>query len=212
VSGGSFLPLFDAEYAGLLRLRAGTFRRVFELLEAKGKSRYSIVETGSVRTAGNWADGQSTLLFDRFVNHWDGIVQSVDIDPETCERLRGQVSEKVVLNCADSVAFLGALGRKGALEIDLLYLDSFDLDWRNPHPSALHHLYELCAVMPLLASGTLVVVDDSPRHGAVVRREGRVRPIKDFGVWGKGGYVAEYFGRIGCAPVIEGYQHGWIMP
>jgi hypothetical protein len=34
----------------------------------------------------------------------------------------------------------------------------------------------------------------------------------DGGVWGKGGYVAEFFAGLGCEPVVQGYQHAWIMP
>lgn len=213
MSGKSFLPVFDAEYAGLLGLRAGTFRRMFEILEGTGKPGYSIVETGCARAEGNWkGDGQSTLLFDRFVNHWAGSVRSVDIDEASCARLRGRVSAKVSIHCSDSVRYLGDLSRGGKLDIDLLYLDSFDLDWRNPHPSSLHHLLELCAAMPLLARGTLVVVDDSPRQWAVAVKDSKAELVQDCGIWGKGGYVAEFFSRIGCEPVIEGYQHGWIVP
>ena len=213
MAGKSFLPLFDAEFAGRLRLRSETFRKAFEILEAMGKSRYSIVETGCARAEGNWhGDGQSTILFDRFVNHWDGQVHTVDVDNEACARLRARVSGKVTVTCADSVAYLGELQRSGDLGIDLLYLDSHDLDWRNSHPAALHHLHELCAAMPLLASGTLVVVDDTAKCQALVTSQGREMIVHDFGVTGKGGYVAEFFTKIGCAPVIEGYQHGWILP
>ena len=211
--GKSFLPVFDAEYAERLGIRAETFRRMFEILEDMKKPEYAIVETGCARTEGNWkGDGQSTLLFDRFVNHWGGRVQTVDIDEGSCGRLRGQVSEKVSINCSDSVRYLGNLGRGEKPAIDLLYLDSYDLEWRNPHPSSLHHLLELCAVMPLLARGTLVVVDDSPRQWAVAVKDSKASLVQDCGIGGKGGYVAEFFSRIGCDPVIEGYQHGWIMP
>jgi len=77
----SFLPVYDAEYAEKLGLRGETFRRIFEILEAMEKSSYTIVETGCARKQDNWGgDGQSTLLFDRFVNHWGGSVRTVDIN------------------------------------------------------------------------------------------------------------------------------------
>lgn len=213
MAGTSFLPIFDAEYAEKLGLRGETFRQAFEILEAMEKSSYSIVETGCARTENNWSqDGQSTILFDRFVSHHDGAVLTVDIDNDACTRLRRRVSGKVTVNCSDSIAYLRSLAVAGGLDIDLLYLDSHDLDWRNPHPAALHHLHELCAIMPLLASGTLVVVDDTARNQALVRFKGREMIVHDYGVAGKGGYVAEFFSKIGCAPVIQGYQHGWIMP
>lgn len=209
----SFLPVYDAEYAEKLGLRGETFRKAFEILEAMEKSSYNIVETGCARSESNWSqDGQSTLLFDRFVNHWDGAVRTVDINQAACTWLRGKASGKVTITCSDSVAYLRELSRSDELNVDFLYLDSYDLDWRNPHPAALHHLHELCAIMPLLASGTLVVVDDTARNQARVQFKGQEMIVHDFGVAGKGGYVAEFFSKIGCAPVIEGYQHGWIMP
>ena len=213
MAGASFLPIFDAEYADKLGMRGETMRQVFEILEAMEKSAYTIVETGCARSQDNWrGDGQSTILFDRFVNHSDGSVLTVDINREACDWLRGKVSGKVSVACLDSVVFLRELVRYDQLKIDLLYLDSFDLDWRNPHPSALHHLHELCAIMPRLARGSLVVVDDSPRSVAMAQFKGKQKVIRDHGVSGKGSYVAEFFARIGCAPVIEGYQHGWLMP
>jgi len=213
VAQTSFLPVYDAEYAEKLGLRGETFRKAFEILEAMEKSSYNIVETGCARSESNWSqDGQSTLLFDRFVNHWDGAVRTVDINQAACTWLRGKASGKVTITCSDSVAYLRELSRSDELNVDFLYLDSYDLDWRNPHPAALHHLHELCAIMPLLASGTLVVVDDTARNQARVQFKGQEMIVHDFGVAGKGGYVAEFFSKIGCAPVIEGYQHGWIMP
>lgn len=212
MAGKSFISIYDAEYADKLGLRGETFRKAFEILEAMDKGRYSIVETGCARKDDWSQDGQSTLLFDRFVNHWDGAVRTVDIEQKACAYLRERVSAKVSVTCGDSVAYLRSLQQGEPLDIDLLYLDSYDLDWRNPHPAALHHLHELCAVMPLLASGTLVMVDDTARSQAFITLKGREMIVHDFGVAGKGGYVAEFFAKIGCAPVIEGYQHGWIMP
>jgi len=213
VAGRSFLPVFDAEFAERLGVRGESMRRVFELLEAVPRPAYTIVETGCARVADNWrGDGQSTILFDRFVNHWDGSVLSVDIDAQACDALRGRVSGKVSVACLDSVVFLRELLRHDQLRIDLLYLDSYDLDWRNPHPSALHHLHELCAIMPLLRSGCLVVVDDAPRNLAMAPFKGKKTIVRDHGVAGKGTYVAEFFARLGCSPAVEGYQHGWVFP
>jgi hypothetical protein len=116
------------------------------------------------------------------------------------------------VTCSDSIAYLAQLVRAGDLSIDLLYLDSYDLDWADPHPAALHHLQELCAIMPLLASGTLIMVDDTARTQAMVTLKAGSWVLHDFGLSGKGVYVADYFSKIGCVPAIEGYQYGWIVP
>lgn len=78
----TFFEQFEAQWAPRLGRRRATFRRAFEFLAAKQQATYSIVETGCARTAESWeGDGQSTLLFDRFVNALGGSVLSVDIDP-----------------------------------------------------------------------------------------------------------------------------------
>ena len=46
--------------------------------------------------------------------------------------------------------------------IDLLNLDSYDVDFKNPNDSAMHHLKELLAAAPLISKDTLILVDDSP--------------------------------------------------
>jgi hypothetical protein len=81
--------------------------------------------------------------------------------------------------------------------VDLLYLDSFDVDWDDPHPSALHHLHELCAAMPALKPGAIVAVDDH------LGEQGRL---------GKSKYIVPFMDSIGAAVLFEAYQIGWRMP
>lgn len=189
----SFLPVYDARFGPRLQHRARTFRAVFERLEAAGpRNDYRIVETGCLREPGNWGgDGQSTALFDAFVSHHGGRVQSVDLDPVAVRAARSVVGPRTDVRCADSLEFLWAL-EPGP--IDLLYLDSFDVDWSNPHPSSLHHLSELCAALPKLLPGALIVVDD------------------DCGGRGKGRYVRGFMESVGIAPFFDEYQVGWVLP
>ena len=46
--------------------------------------------------------------------------------------------------------------------VDLVYLDSYDLDPAAPTPAALHGLAELDAIRPALRDGALLLVDDTP--------------------------------------------------
>ena len=78
--------------------------------------------------------------------------------------------------------------------IDLLYLDSLDLDWANPHESALHHLKELCAASTMLREGSLVFVDDN--QSSV----------------GKGMYIRQYMTQIRAKQVWDNYLIGFVMP
>jgi FkbM family methyltransferase len=192
----AFLDRFDRERAPRLGLRASTFRRVFEELESQRRDFYTFVETGVGHAAASDGSpghfgihGQATLLFDEFVNAHDGIVYSIDLSAEHCERAARWVSGKVRILCHDSVAFLA--GFDPPTRIDCLYLDSVDVDWSDPHPSALHHMAELCAILPRLGEGCLVIADDTP------------------GEAGKGGYLVELMQRIGARKLFNEYQIGW---
>jgi hypothetical protein len=189
----SFLPIYDQHYARLLGKRRAGFRRIFEILEQKLQSSYLIIETGCARWEGNWeGDGQSTLMWDHFVRTFKGDVCTVDLDPKACKMAQSHVSQSTHIWNMDSVKFLWHF--QPPQPIDLLYLDSFDLDLKNPHPSALHHIKELCAIMPKLRKGTLVAVDDNFPNGP-----------------GKGVYVAEFMANIGVPLVINDYQLAWIL-
>lgn len=153
-----------------------------------------IVETGCARQEDNFeGDGMSTTIFDTFVDYHGGEFYSVDINPENV-RFAVSKSKKAKISCSDSVKFLHQQAKVWTSQnrkIDLLYLDSFDFDMSNPHPSSLHHIFELTAIMPCLKEGTMICVDDN------------------FGTIGKGGYVKEFMDLLGCQREYDGYQWVW---
>jgi len=105
----SFLhSIYDIEYYPLLDFRRDSFRRVFESLEGNfGRGRdVVIVETGTTSNDKNWPfSGQSTLLFDRYLNYQgnEGRLYSVDLDASSCEISRSMTSVKVDVHTGDSV-------------------------------------------------------------------------------------------------------------
>ena len=137
-------------------------------------------------------DGLSTILFDEYLNYRDGKIISVDIDPQVVSFAASKISSKAELICSDSVSYLYNLSKQETPKLDLLYLDSFDLSWDKPHPSSLHHVKELLAVMHKVTPGTLIVVDDNNR-GA-----------------GKGQYIADFMENTGKVKYFDEYQIGWI--
>lgn len=152
-----------------------------------------IVETGCARqetTIEAWqGDGMSTLIFDSFVGSNCGSLNSVDISPDAVNFALSKItSNRSKVACEDSVAFLHKFDQK----IDLLYLDSYDLDPANPHPSTMHHIYELLAVSKCLKKGTMIVVDDNLSEEI-----------------GKGKYIAEYLSKIDVPMIYSGYQQIW---
>lgn len=189
----SFLEHLDKKFSKKLARRAKTFRRIFELLEKKNQDYYLIVETGCARVANNFAgDGMSTVLFDEFVNYHDGRVVSVDINKSHCLTAQSLTSNKTKVYCEDSISFLWKYNPP--VPVDLLYLDSFDINFNKPHPAMLHHLKEFCAISKRLKESTLVVVDDNESKKS-----------------GKGAYIAELLDQVGYKRFIDDYQIGWIL-
>jgi hypothetical protein len=188
---------FDEQYRRFFRprlaRRAEGFDVLFQSLQALGRS-LLVVETGSLRLPGNWeGDGQSTFMFDALVRASGGVLFSVDVTNESVDSARKVCSSAAQLIANDSVSALHALTQIVSKPIDLLYLDSFDLDPKNPLPSAIHHALELTAVRPLIGPGTIICIDD---YG--VGSSG-----------GKGMIVDRFLSNIRAKVLYSGYQKIW---
>jgi hypothetical protein len=172
--------------------RGPAFDNITAHLETLGRD-VIIVETGCLREEGNWGgDGQSTLVWDAFVNYQGGQVFSVDLDVKAAALANSLTSDKTRVEANDSLAYLLHLATLG-LSVDLLYLDSYDIDWSQPEPSMQHHVKELDAAWPMLKPGTVVAVDDNlPKVG-------------------KGYLVAQVAKREGWTVLAEGYVLAWIV-
>jgi Methyltransferase domain len=199
----------------LLGHRAESFAKMFEHLDTFDRP-VGIVETGCTRQPGNWqGDGNSTLLFDRYAQtHESSTVASVDISAEATRICRTLVSKCVVVHEGDSVKFLRRLAdrpRGADPGIDLLYLDSFDLNTADTLPSALHHMKELLAVAPALRPDTLVVVDDCMLSLiALPTAGGALTLLQPARIDGKARFVADYAQHVGAELAFQGYQCGWL--
>jgi hypothetical protein len=195
-----FAKLLQPAPGNPIRDRATSFELIFELLDQKEDKNFLIVETGCMRADhGQLAygdDGASTFIFDDFINYYDGEVYSVDIKPENVAHAQKMVSDKTKVICSDSVKFLWNFPEDR--KIDFLYLDSYDVRKDNPHPSQLHHVKELCAVIDKLDEGSIVCIDD---HDAFFTG----------GQIGKGTYVKDFMENIGAECIHEGYQIVWVM-
>jgi hypothetical protein len=138
-------------------LRARTWPALLDAVRGLGRPPI-IVETGSAR------DNGSTWLFHRLLMELGGSIHTVDLDPQLSEAMRRVAAEvdpdgRLHVHCGDSVAFLEAF--EGP--IDVLYLDSHDIDFTDPMPSMEHHRRELEAALPKLASTAIVAFDDTPK-------------------------------------------------
>lgn len=188
-----------AKFATKRGLQPGLYRRgdgfelMFELLLSKSQRSYHIIETGTLRNPGNWKDGQSAFLFTEFVRHYGGSVRSVDIDPAACETARQAIPcSQFSVTCSDSVAYLSGLD--DLHQVDLFYLDSWDVKWHADHDSAEHHLREFRTIEPFIKPGTIVAIDDNARF------------LTNGARTGKGRRITEYLDDLGHAPVYDAYQ------
>jgi hypothetical protein len=210
-----FWEFFDKTAAPQLALREKTFRRIFQYLDQLDGP-INIVETGCARLENNWAgDGQSTVLFDKYINTRDtkSQVLTVDINSQNVIECQKLVSKRTVVSNDDSVHFLSNLAvsfQKNNQFISFLYLDSFDLDMDYWFQSAAHHLKELTSVMRCIDNKTLVVVDDCPLNtNFVPTSNDQIAFIGNPSVGGKGRLVAEYAKAVGAKLEFAEYQAGW---
>lgn len=181
---------FLSPYRDVLQSRSSGFDAMFLNLERHtNPCEMVIVETGCVRKDSWGGDGCSTVLFHEFSMQHNCRFISIDNNPEHCGYARLRCPGVEVI-CADS---LNALSRftSSVPSVNLLYLDSYDIDWNHPHPSALHHLKELCAAMPMLKRGAMVFVDDNNK------------------TTGKGAYVKDFMLGIGAELIHDSYQIGF---
>lgn len=169
------------------------FRLMFERLLAQQPNGHSIIETGTLRSPGNWKDGQSARLFTEFADHHQGWVASVDIDTAACTTARETItSPRFTVTCSDSVIWLEQ--QKNLDQVNLFYLDSWDVKWEDDRDSAEHHLQEFQAIEPWLRSGAVVAIDDNSRFVLTGRRTG------------KGRRIVEYLAVKGLEPIYDRYQ------
>ena len=222
------------EIAPKLGQREISFSKIFKYLDEQ-PTPIIIVETGCLRDKDNFLDGQSTLLFDKYTlsRGENSKVYTVDINPKSTKICKEVVSKNVEITTDDSVRYLNNLATnflKNKTKVSMFYLDSFDLDWRYPYPSAAHHLKELTSINKILNEKTLVVVDDSPASGNLSHVDNNksqkisdkidyvegalnwrivTSPAPPPTIGGKGFLVHEYAVHVGAKLVFSHYQAAW---
>lgn len=134
-----------------------TFKELFKNIVDNKLRNPIIIETGMAAYGTN-----STYLFNEYIRKYGGRLWSVDINKNLIERIRGNMCNGTTLVCDDSVHFLKEWVSTYKLKTDIIYLDSFDLDFYNPSPSGNHGLNEYEAILPSIKKDTLLLIDDTP--------------------------------------------------
>lgn len=162
--------------------RAGIANAIYLLGEAPAR----ILETGSSA----WGT-DSTRLWARYINNFGGELDSVDIREAPRSEL-GRLGSGVRLHVGDSVRWISDQVNK-KLTYDLVYLDSWDVDWNDSRASAIHGLKEFESAKPLFSDATLILVDDTPRDLRLIPSKYHSSAeefLKEYGVLpGKGAFI-----------------------
>ena len=91
----------------------------------------------------------STYLFNEYVKKYGGRFWSVDINKSLVEQHKNNMCPATNLICDDSVNFFKNWTLNNE-KVDVVYLDSYDLDFYNYEPSGLHGLNEYKTLLPVL--------------------------------------------------------------
>ena len=140
---------------------------VFKVLQENLQfEKLEVIETGASQDFG---DGCFGLFFAKLAILSGGTFHSVDIDPEISEKSKkmfGEIlgDEKISHYTGDSISFL----KNYAGSPNLVHLDSWDLNLKNPVPSMLHGWLEFEAIKDKMPSGSICVIDDNFLKGTSV--------------------------------------------
>lgn len=143
-------------------------------------SPWSITETG---TSAQGTD--STRFWDRYVDSFGGTFTSIDLRKAPSRRLKLQTSKRTRFLVGDSATLLKKLS---LVSPNVIYLDSWDVDWNDSNPASLHGLEEFVSIKNRLSGGDVVMIDDTPcTHYPNCSVRGKCLDRK-----GKGSLVIEY--------------------
>jgi hypothetical protein len=198
VFANKYSQLLDIRTSGAQRgLKEGIYKRskgfqiIFETMFKNKNQNFNIIETGTIRKPNNWKDGNSGFLFAELTKMHGGLVKSVDINQKAVDTANNFVNSKhYTAYCSDSVTWLKK--QTDLDQIDLFYLDSYDVEWSNDEPSATHHLNEFLAIEPFLKN-TVVAIDDN----SFLLNGQRT---------GKGRKIVEYLQSKNIKPLHDQYQ------
>ncbi len=133
-----------------------TFKELFKQMD--NKRDLVILETGIASCGTN-----STYLFDQYIRKYGGRFWSVDINKHLVDYHGGNMCPATQLVCDDSINFLkNWIKNHPNTKPDVVYLDSYDINWYNPLPAAIHGMNEYLAIKPVMVKDSLLLIDDTP--------------------------------------------------
>tara|TARA_B100000674_G_C37901738_1_gene944082 strand:+ start:461 stop:1213 length:753 start_codon:yes stop_codon:yes gene_type:complete len=142
-------------YSSFKHINYGMFKFLFSNFDNKP---LKILETGSS------AYGiKSSYLFLNYVKKFGGKFTTVDLNPDIRNEFLSYLNENIEFVVSDSVEYLSSMNKTDIKELDVVYLDSYDVDLNNPEPSENHGYNEFRSIEKYLKSGCLIAIDDTPK-------------------------------------------------
>lgn len=155
------------------------------------------LETGASQ---NLRDGVFGLFLGMITAKTDGKMFAIDINRDAVDKSY-ELFKSVVpsLNYmvyeSDSIKGIEMLKQQHEIP-NIVHLDSYDLDLKNPFPSALHTWREFVLLEDKMPSGSIVIIDDNYRQGTWIDwhyPDGRIERINnEYPMIGKGANVYNY--------------------
>jgi len=159
----------------------------------------NFLETG---TSQNFADACFGVFFGFLVRETNGKFYTVDIDGDRIEKSK-KIFEKYLpdLNAKFYTEDSVNLCKNTPMTFNLVHLDSWDFDLKNPFPSALHGWKEFETLQNKIEDGGIVFVDDNFMGGSWIQWNwyneigevvGYEKIDVDYPIIGKGAHVYDY--------------------
>lgn len=125
----------------------------------------NILETGSGHCDHTQTFTSMTYIFAYILNSLKGgSLLTIDINETNlnkCKQSTKEFSHIINYKLGDSVDVLRNLDENYVKSLDLVILDSYDLNLFDPNPSGIHHLQELLALYNKLNKNCLIAIDDN---------------------------------------------------
>ena len=130
-----------------------------------------IVETGCLRLPDDWGGGMSTLVYAKYIARHGGHLITIDyseVNLDVCKEITKDYAQYITYVHADSLAYLPTITDK----IDMLYLDSMDVDPVGDATAPQeHNLKEFKYAERNLNDRAVILLDDAnfPNGGKVAK-------------------------------------------
>ena len=151
-------------YTGIGQSRLNFINKVYHYFVSLNRP-INILETGCGHDNNTDKFASMTYIFADILHSLNGgSLLTVDINENNlnkCKEITKDFSDVINYRLGDSVEVLRNLNEDFVKSLDLIILDSYDLNLFNPNPSAIHHLQELLALYNRINKNCLIAIDDN---------------------------------------------------